>query len=152
MRYVLVDVSLVDTKQLAHRNVAIVDPDGISLSYDVFDHLDERALPQIVRGWFECHPEKTDAFLAGIDDPLNAQLHLPFIAGKNRIENRAVQIAPSGLVAECAQVLGKTRAAKRKTRLQVGRRQIELRVPTENLHDIVRIDAQLATDIGDLIG
>src|SRR5215467_11663196 len=98
MRDMFLNEAFVGADESARRYVPIVNLDRTAFAEQGLDHLDERTLSQIVGVRLERHPEEADPSFPRIQDLLDAELHLDFIAIKNRAEQRRLQIIRFRLV------------------------------------------------------
>ena len=72
--------------------------------------------------------------------------------GRMLAEHRQLDVAHLGEVSRRAQVLGQARAAEREAGLQVGRRDVELRVLADEVHHLERVDAERLAQPRRLVG
>ena len=71
---------------------------------------------------------------------------------EDALEDRHVDVRTLGPVHERAQVLRQARAAEAEARRQVGLADVQLAVGLEDLHQLVRVDAELDAEGADLVG
>ena len=71
---------------------------------------------------------------------------------QDALEDRHVDVRALGPVHERAEVLGQARAAEAEARRQVGLADVQLAVRLEDLHQLVRVDAELDAERADLVG
>ncbi len=138
--------------QRRQAHVAVVDAQLVALADQPLGELDHRALAQVIGAGLEGEAEQADALAALVDHRLHAALELARVARQDRAEDRQRDVERFRLVEQRAQVLGQAGAAERKTRLQVGRRQIELGVAAEEIHHPVAVDLERLAQRADLVG
>src|SRR4030095_5867862 len=109
-------------------------------------------LAQVVGAGLEAEPEYPNSLLAGFNDLVQCVADLQLIASEYRVDERHVQVHFARAVLQRTDVLGKARTAEREARLEVVRRDIQLLIAAEDLHDFVAVDADSLAEVADLVG
>ena len=117
--------SLRDMRQMGQREDAIgadhglrieqrvEDPDVVALADQALDHLDHRALAQIVGAGLEAEADHADPGHRVAGDPRQHALEVALVARQHGIEDRQLEIQAAADLAQRAQVLGQAGAAER---------------------------------------
>src|SRR5258708_31786351 len=124
MRYMVENVVAIRPMNTRETDVLVVYPEVESLAYQPLGQLHHRALAHIVRTRLEADAEHADLLAAFFDHGLHPALDLLLVARQDRRKDRERNIERFRLVQQGAQILGQARAAERKARLQVVRREI----------------------------
>src|SRR6185295_7438938 len=143
---------LIRSNETTEGDVTVVDRYRIAFPQKGFDQFHQGTFPQIIRIRFERHSQESHTFFAKIEDLLNPKLHLRTIALKNRVEHGALDVKRFGLIGQCTKILREARSPESKSRLQIGRRKIQINIRAEDRHDLVTIDSHLLAEVPHFIG
>ena len=111
-----------------------------------------RAFAQIVGAGLERQSDHADAPLAAGRHLADRQFDVLPIRREDARVQRQFDVLLLGKVQRRTQVLGQAGAAERKPRLQVGARDVELRVPAQQVHHFERIGAQRLAQARGFVG
>src|SRR5204862_5960485 len=103
------------------------------------------------RARLEAEAEDADLLAALLHHGANAALELLAVARQDRVEDGKVQVEQLRLVRERPDILRQAGSAESESRLEIVRRQVELRVLAEDLHELVAVEAQALADVADFV-
>ena len=146
-----VDVFAVGADEAGERDDGVVDPELESLAEQPLRELDERALAQVVGAGLEREADEADAAEPGGDDGVDDPPQVPLVRRQHALEQRHLDVGLPGRVDERTQILGQARAAEGEARLQVGGRDVQLRVADEDVHHVVGVETEGSGDDADLV-
>ena len=97
-------------------------------------------------------PSSPTRFLPVSHHLVDRVLDLQLVAAEDRLDHRHLEVDFLRAVLQRAHVLRQARAAEREAGLQVIRRQVQLLVLAEDVHDLVAVDADALAEVADLVG
>src|SRR5262245_30095165 len=151
VRYDVVDVGLVGPGQDRQAHALIVDANVETFADQLLRQPHERAFAQVVAVGLEAEAEHGDAALSLGGNGVDCSANLNPVAWQDVADDRQLEIEFLGQIGESGSILGQTRATECETGPQVGRRNVELGIAAEDIHDLVAIDADRLANIADLV-
>ena len=138
-----------DSRQV---DLGIVDLDRHALADQLLGERHHRALAQIVGAGLEAQADQADLAHSARQNALDRHVEMDLVGAQNAGQHRQFDARLIGQVGGGAQIFRQARATEREARLQVGLRNIQLRVAADQVHHFQRIDAQRIAQTGGFVG